>query len=61
MSTFFPNLIIIIKSYLVLSLTVERELRENRLRSWAESAIAAEDRIACRQGVYSPVLHLEND
>jgi len=40
---------------------VEREPRENGLRSWAESATAAEDRIACRHRVYSPVLHLEND
>jgi len=40
---------------------VEREPRENGLRSLAESATAAEDRIACRHRVYSPVLHLEND
>ena len=39
---------------------VERELRENRLRTWANAASAAEDRTAWRQRVDSPILQLEN-
>lgn len=40
--------------------TVERELMENGLRTWAETASAAEDREAWRQRAYSPILHQEN-
>ena len=40
--------------------TVERELKENGLRTWAAAASAAEDRTAWRQRAYSPILHLEN-
>ena len=37
--------------------TVERELKEKDLRTWAEAASFAADRIAWRQGACSPILH----
>ena len=40
--------------------TIERELKENGLGTWAAAASAAEDRTAWRQRAYSPILHLEN-
>lgn len=40
--------------------TIERELKENGLGTWAAEASAAEDRTAWRQRAYSPILHLEN-
>ena len=39
---------------------MERELRENGLRTWEEAASAAEDKTAWRQRAYSPILHQEN-
>ena len=40
--------------------TIERELKENGLETWAPAASAAEDRTAYRQRAYGPILHLEN-
>ena len=40
--------------------TIERELKENGLGTWAAAASAAEDRTAWRQRAYGPILHLEN-
>ena len=40
--------------------TIERELKENGLGTWAAAASAAEDRTAWKQRAYSPILHLEN-
>ena len=40
--------------------TIEREMKENGLGTWAAAASAAEDRTAWRQRAYSPILHLEN-
>ena len=38
--------------------TVERELEENGLRTWAATALAAEDRTTWRQRAYGPILHI---
>ena len=40
--------------------TIERELKENGLGTWAAAASPAEDRTAWRQRAYDPILHLEN-
>ena len=40
--------------------TIEREMKENGLGTWAAAASAAEDRTAWRQRAYSPIFHLEN-
>ena len=37
--------------------TLERELKARDLRTWAEAASAAADRIAWRQRACSPILH----
>ena len=34
-------------------------LKENGIRTWAETASAAEDRTAWRQRAYGPILHQE--
>ena len=40
--------------------TIERELKENGLGTWAAVASAAEDRTAWRRRAYGPILHLDN-
>ena len=40
--------------------TIEGELKENGLGTWAAAASAAEDKPAWRQRAYGPILHLEN-
>ena len=40
--------------------TIERELNENGLGTWAAAALAAKDRAAWRQRAYGSILHLEN-